>query len=338
MKRKGLTALLWLVVALAIFSGCASSSGTAVAPGEAGLYDRNDNASPSVTASTTAPSAESDMKGSEDGGTGITGIGSGYIPDATKKIIRNANVSMESKEFDVTIKAVESLVNESQGYVENSSMSESGGGYRGEDGQYVRYRYASYTLRVPKEQYDNFLTKASEAGNVVSLETYISDITSKYVDTEARLKALRTQEETLLGMMSKATLVEDMITIESKLTEVRYEIESLTATLRIWQNDVDYSTIQLSVSEVSRLTPQTPVVRTFWQRVSDSFTSSIESIADGSREFAIWLAGALPVLVILAAVALIIIVIVRRGIKRRRLREAGAPFEPILPQEPKKDE
>lgn len=340
MKRWGLTAIALLFAALVLLSGCAVRSNTS---GAAEVGYRSDMAVPEAPAKTAASVAASEYSdnASNSGGLGLAGIGSGYIPDETKKIIRNANITMETREFDDTIQAIESLVNECRGYVENSSMTETGREYIGVDGQSVRYRAASYTLRIPKEQYDHFLAMAAGAGSIVYMNTYIDDITTQYIDTEARLKALRTQEETLLGMMAKATLVEDMITIESKLTEVRYNIESLTSTLRMWQNDVDYSTIQMQITEVSRIKPQTPAVRTLGQRIVDAFKSSIEALIRFGTELLVWLASALPILIILAVIVLITVRIVRSCIKRRRAREVAAPAVPILdqgPKEPKNDE
>ena len=91
--------------------------------------------------------------------------------------------------------------------------------------------------------------------------TYTENVTSQYYDTQARLTAYQTQEARLLEMMEKAETVEDIITIEEKLTDLRYRIESLQSTLKNWDRQVSYSTISLDVEEVQEYTPETPAAK-----------------------------------------------------------------------------
>ena len=68
-----------------------------------------------------------------------------------------------------------------------------------------------------------------------------------------RLETYAIEEERLLSMLEKATTVEEMIQLESRLSDIRYQIESLESRLRNWQNQVDYSTITIYLREVEEL-------------------------------------------------------------------------------------
>ena len=92
--------------------------------------------------------------------------------------------------------------------------------------------------------------------------------------------------------------MEDIITIESRLSEVRYQIESMESQLRTFDNQVDYSTVNLSIEEVEIFTPveeETP-----WERISEGFAESLDNIGNGFVEFGIWFVIHIPYLVIWA--------------------------------------
>ena len=126
-------------------------------------------------------------------------------------------------------------------------------------------------------------------------------------------------------MLEKAETVADMISIEERLSDVRYKIESLTSQLRNWQREVDYSTVNIKLREVEKLTEAPPdLPRTYWQQMGDGLSNTLKGIG---RFFA-WLFKAvvtrLPVLIILAVVAVAVIVIYR---KRRKARNRQGPPE-----------
>lgn len=89
---------------------------------------------------------------------------------------------------------------------------------------------------------------------------------------QSRLTAYKTQETRLLEMMEKAQTVEDTITIEEKLTELQYKIDSLQSSLNNWDRQVNYSTISLNVQEVGEYTEQQAVTISYGQRLLNAFT------------------------------------------------------------------
>ena len=129
-------------------------------------------------------------------------------------------------------------------------------------------------------------------------------------------------------MLEQAETVEDMITIESRLSDVRYEIESLTSILRNWQNAVDYSTVTLYIEEVEELSTQVPAQRTYWERMWDGLNSTFEGIGDFFKALLMFVIVALPVLVILGIIAVVIIVIVRASRKKKAKKISGNNIEP----------
>lgn len=229
--------------------------------------------------------------------------------DSARKIIRRVSMDVETKEFDSLLAGLNAKVAALGGYVEQSNIY-NGSNYSG----YRSARSASMTVRIPQKSLDEFVNEVSVIGNVTRKTEGVDDITLSYVDTESRQKALKTEQERLLELLSKAESLDDVLTIESRLSEVRYQIESYTSTLRTYDNLVDYSTVTLSINEVKELTPVEE--ETAWQRMKNGFAESVESVADGFKEFVIWFVIHIPQLILWAAV-IAIIVLIRRAYKKK---------------------
>ena len=247
--------------------------------------------------------------------------------DFTQKIIYSGHLSVETTEFDAAVAAIDRLVGELGGFVESSDVS-GYTSYQPDGSTRVVDRYASYLLRVPSGKFQSAMSQAGAIGNVTSYGTNTENITSQYIDQEARRDSLEVQEERLLTMLEKSEDVETLVTLESRLSEVRYEIESIERQLRNWQMQVDYSTISLDLREVAVYTPTATVQRTFGEKMSDAFSDGWSGFVRGLQNFAMFLARSLPGLVIFAALVIAVIVIIRRFCRSRAVRRTKDHLPP----------
>lgn len=228
---------------------------------------------------------------------------------AGRKLIKTVNMSVETEEYDALIPALENQVASLGGYIEDMS-SYNRNNYYPADYIGTKYlRYASMTIRIPKENLDTFLTTVSEQSNIVSRSESVADVTLQYVDLESHKKALVAEQNRLLELMEQAETVEDIITIEGRLSEVRYQIESMESQLRTYDNKIDYSTVYLSVDEVEQYTPTEAT--TVGQRITSGFMNSLRGVGRGISNFAIWFVINIPYLVVWAVVIVVIFLIVR---------------------------
>ena len=303
MWKQGLTGAL-LAVLLLTGCGAAQDSGTS---SETAVMD-------------TAVSEESVEEAGYD-----SGAGAGYngeissengieevAADTQRKLIKTVNLDVQTLEFDTAMEQLSTKVNELGGYVEASSVY-------GSDYYYESTRSASYTVRIPADRLDEFIEVVDEVGNVTYKNESVEDVTLEYVDTESHKEALETEQARLLELLENAETMEDIIAIESRLSEVRYELGSYESRLRLLDNQVDYSTVYINLTEVERITETGE--RTFFQEVADRFGDSAYAVARGLRGFAVGFLGSLPILavwaVVIAAVALAIWKILKRGEHKR---------------------
>ena len=153
----------------------------------------------------------------------------------------------------------------------------------------------------------------------------MDDVTLTYVATESRIEALQTEQKRLLELMEQAETMSDLLEVEARLTEVRYELESVTTQMNILANQVNYSTVELYIDEVKEYTPVEE--ETFWQRISSGFMDSLEGIVDGTVDFVVFVLANLPYLVLIAVGVTIVILIIRRKIRKKRAKKAQQDAE-----------
>ncbi len=325
MKKTGIKAcfIAALMVAVLSFPACGGSSSdsskyaaTESAAYDGGYYD-DDEYADEVYAEEAKVTADANT--SVDVGEGNT---------TNRKLIKTVNMSVETKEFDNLISGIEEQVAATGGYIESSSISNNNY-YNNRNS----VRYANYTVRIPANQLNSFLERVKGVSNVVSINQDVRDVTLSYTDLESHKKSLKTEQERLLALLENADNMEDIITIEERLSEVRYEIESMESQLRVMDNQVDYSTVYIDITEVKELTVVDP--ETDGERMVRRFKENIYDIGRGFKEFGIGFVISLPYIVVWAVIILIIVLIVRgiikhnkkKEMKRRMAMQNGAGFD-----------
>lgn len=262
----------------------------------------------------------------EESGSTATDTGTGESTDygsrADRKLIRTVNMDVETLEFDNLLAYVENETKQAGGYIEEMNVyNGSRYSYSYRQNGYYNDRTASLTLRIPKDKMDGFLTEVAENSNILRRSEKEVDVTLAYVDLESHKEVLLAEQERLIALMAQAENIEDMITLESRLSEIRYQIESMESKLRTYDNQVEYSTLYLSITEVVEFTEVKPAEKSIWQRMGDGFVESIKDIGEGFVEFFVGFVIVLPYLLLLGAVVVLIVGIVLFTINRSKKRK-----------------
>ena len=221
--------------------------------------------------------------------------------NSSRKLIRTVYLEVEAYDFPGLNAAVTAKVKALGGYIETSSVDGNNNSTN---------RYATYTLRIPKANADAFIESVSQGGNVTHQSENMEDVTLKYVDINSRKESLKTEYKRLEDLLEQAADVEELIYIESRMSEVRYEIESIESQLRTYDNLVDYSTIHLTINEVREYTEPEPEVITLGDRIKKAFTDAVENVIDILQGLLVALVAIIPYLILIAVVVLIIALIV----------------------------
>ncbi|MBO7354416.1 MAG: DUF4349 domain-containing protein [Lachnospiraceae bacterium] len=326
-KRYSLIAALLLIAVM--LAGCSKSmsdnayykSGSSAAPSAAkateSFYGYSDEAATQAyapnDAKTDAPgsAAPVDTDGSSTNAS---------QPASGRKLIRRVNLSVESLEFEQSINTLESSVGAFGGYIESSSITDRNSYYG--INNYRNSRVASYVIRIPSEMLDGFLNQVGNIGNITSQSTSAEDITLSYLDLEARTESLEIQQERLLALLEKAETVDEIISLEDRLSTVRYQIEAQRSTLKNYDNLVAFSTVTIGLTEVVKITEPEPT--TMGQRISRGLSDTFYDLGVGLENFAVGFVVNLPYILIWALIIFVIIfVIVKivKGTKKRRAKK-----------------
>ena len=345
-KRSILAILLAALLALTIFTGCAASTNSMAAdsaPQTPGASYNSKSEAPAAEMPMEEPASAEEFVEAEEfaydtvatteagGGAAETPEPDDSVADYTAKIIYTASVSIETTEFDKAVAALENQVQKIGGFVESSNVT-GDTQYNSDGTTTVVNRWAYYTVRIPCDHFESFLHETEGFGNVTSTSRDAQNVTSAYTDYEARLSSLNTQEERLLDMLAKSEDVETLIALEQRLSDVRYEIESIERNLRNYDMQIKYSTVNLDLREVEVYTPTVPVRRTFSQKLADSLSDGWNGFTRGIQNVILGLASALPALILLAVITAAVIVCIKKARKKRKAKKAAQ--DPTPPQDP----
>ena len=147
----------------------------------------------------------------------------------------------------------------------------------------------------------------------------VEDVTLQYVDLSSHKKMLLTEQERLMELLENAESMEDIITIESRLSEVKYQIESMESQLRTFDNQVDYSTVHINVEEVEHYTPQPE--KTTWERIKSGFSENVYRVTNGIKNFAIEFVIAIPILLVWVVVIVVSVSVIRVVLKKKHKKD-----------------
>ncbi len=227
-----------------------------------------------------------------------TQSGSSALPEGRKWII-TMDMNVETEDLDTLMETLDAEIKSLGGYVEDQNV------HNGSTYASRRFRDANLTIRIPDEKVEQFTGAVSGMANVVSQNLRREDITLRYVSTASRVTALETEEARLLELLAKAETMADLLEIEARLTDVCYELENHASQLRLYDNQVDYATIYLYISEVQEYTPvEEPG---FLERIQTTFSDALEGLGDGIVNITVFLVGNSPYLLTFGILLFVIV-------------------------------
>ena len=207
--------------------------------------------------------------------------------DENAKIIYTAYLSIETKDYDWSREKLSETLADVDGYMESSSESTD---------STDDTRTLSLTLRIPEGSYSAFLGVAENVvGNVTSKSETADDVTTQYLDLEARLDNLTAQRTRLQELQASADNLSDLLQIESSLSDVQYQIESYQSQMNWYSNQVDYCTVNITLNEVENLTSSN---NSFGSKLSNAFRNGWSNFVNGMQAAVVVVAGAWPAILI----------------------------------------
>ena len=239
-KSLGASVLVLLVLALAACGGDETESGVGgVSVG------RN-------TAGVDSPAGR-DLAQTDKGAvtaTGEVGITEdpGTLGDFGRKVVKTANLGLRTEKVRQSAAQAQQLAAAAGGSVLSSQV------YRNDDSV-----TAQLVLSVPSAEFERVLDDLRSLGDKVTTDSISGqDVTEEYVDLKSRERNLRATEESLLRLYDRAQNVEEALSIQRELTNVRGEIEMVHGRIKYLDQHTAYSQITLDIQPVTSPPPPRP--------------------------------------------------------------------------------
>ena len=331
MKIRTVKSILAGVCAAALLVGCGSgyansSTGNQMYEGAAADYEAKEEAYATADTYDTDEAVGADAGGAandisqknEEAGTDESGR------LAEQKLIYTADITIQTQTFQDTFSAVKDAISKVGGFVESETTTDSAWNWYYSDYKKSSGTLRSYiTVRVPSSKYREFLGLLEGTdGKITNRSEYVQNITKRYNDQSILIESLEKQETRLLEMMDKAETIEDMITIESRLSEVQTQLNQARNTLAGYDTDVNYSTINVQIEEVIQYSSQ-KVQQTFLERLGNTFTRSWRDFGEFMQDLILAIVYLLPVIIVVVIILVILRPFISKWNAKRKEKKAA---------------
>ncbi len=219
--------------------------------------------------------------------------GEAVPPAMPRKIIYNAQVDLVVESVTVIERELARLVKETGGYISETDISS----------QSHVERRGTWKVRIPVDQFDMFVAKVGQLGELQRSHVDSQDVTMEYYDLEARIANKQVEEKRLLKHLDESTgNLKDILDVERELSRVRGEVEQMQGRSRYLAHQTALSTVTLTATEVKTYTsPESP---TFATQVVRTFRRSVDALADFGKAVVLFLVAVAPWLPVVALVVL----------------------------------
>lgn len=308
------------IVSIALcLSGCGNSAGSSGSYSEE-TYDQvgNSYAAKEAAYDSYAEEAAVDAGGymMEGDAADTDNEGSALRAQDGQKIVYTGSLSIQTLEYDKSAASIRRKIREAGGFSEAESENDNDyNWYRRSTGP-SSTRNLNITARIPSEKFESFMDSLQGDGKVMNRSMNAENISQVYANKETYKKALEKEQERLLAMMDKAVTIEDMIAVESRLSEVERQLNTYKTDLSAMDKDVQYSTIYISLEEVKRYSDETPTV-TFPEKVKYAFEDAISSFTEFCEGIVLFIIRSFPFLILLAIVIALVIRLIRKRQEKR---------------------
>lgn len=329
--KKMSTMLFLIVLAAGLLTGCggsgsASTSDTAsvsngaapgYAPAEKAEYGAG-IAQDSFAMNEAAAAEELDYETSDNNGESNTTQNMDSMTLLEEKLVYHCNLELETLDYAGTMKSIKEAIAQYGGVIQSENETDSSYEWYYADYQKTQGTMRNYIeIRVPSKNYDSFVSALDGVGKITSKSSSIDNISQQYYDTTTQIEALKIQEKNLLAMMEQCTTIEEMITVQDRLTSVQYDINRLQTNKRYMDVDVAYSYVNISIEEVMEFRiDEVPVKKNTF---ADRLVNTLKSTGSGFLMFLeIVLFLFIRLFPYLAIIGIILFFVLRKTIKEHK--------------------
>lgn len=222
------------------------------------------------------------------------------------KIVKTGSFRIESRDYETDKTTLESMISSLNGFIEQSNVI----GHPAPDNPYSN-RELTLTLRIPSSHFDEFVSQLNDQFTLIQQSTQAKSVADSYYDSENRIKVLEVQQDRLLELLNDANDLSDIVLLQEQLMDVEYDLNIHKGNLQKLDDQIDYSTIRITMSELSD-SQSSIQTNSFFDELSRAFSRGISSIVLTIQTFILFLAENFIWLLLLIIFSIVIYRVVQR--------------------------
>jgi len=233
-------------------------------------------------------------------------------PAENKKIIKNADLDVEAADVKDTYNKIINWAKQNGGYEFSQELNING-----------NYHVINANIRISPKNLDAFIDFIGECSDIINCSVASDDITSKYFDTELRLKSMRSSLDAYYKLLANAKSIDEILKVQRIIDDITAQIESMQGQLNMWDKQVSESTVTLYMREKSdpvkiskEIDWNAMSLNDMWLMMKNGFLSVSNVIVSSVQWIMIALVSAFPFILIGGAILAFIIFIKRRKNKK----------------------
>lgn len=243
---------------------------------------------------------------------GTTDANGNKIKLVEEKLVYRCQLDIETKNYAEDKENLMKLISEYEGIIQNSNEYDSDDYWYSSDHVKTRgTKTLNLQVRIPSEKYKEFIGTVGTIGKVKRNSQQVDNISYDYYNTQADIEQLKIQEQRLLEMMEQAYTIEDMITVEDRLSEVQNELSKLQTKLVGLDTDVAYSYVDIELEEVFEYSAAEVEKPGFFKRLGKEIVDGFKAMIQIFEDIILFIAGAVPRLIPFAVFGFIVYKIVK---------------------------
>jgi hypothetical protein len=219
-----------------------------------------------------------------------------------RKLIYTGRVELIVDDFDKAEAGLRDVLKEQKGYISAAEVT----------GQPGEPRFGTWTLRIPAENYEEFLTAVKSLGELRKQTRDTEDVTDRYHDTRAEVTNLEAREQALRQLYKEkiaGSKLTDLLEVDRELNNVRTQINVRKGQLQRWDKLIEFATVILTMRDRKGYFP--PTSPDFGTSVGRTFHGSLELLVNTGKALVLAAVALGPWLVVLAFLCVVGIIPVR---------------------------
>lgn len=243
----------------------------------------------------------------------------------SEKKIRTVNMEIDTKDIPEKAKALREKVKAMSGYVESEDFQD--------NDSYSDFRRMYFTIRIPKDKMDEFLTFVEGEGQIKSRNENLEDVRLQYHDAQAHKNSLEKEQERVLALMDKAENLDQLLILENRLTEIRYQLENYGSQILEYDNRINFATLNLTLTEKSKPEAREQKEEGFTDRLKTGFKENLYGIKWFFEALLFVILVYSPQIIGIAAIVLLLIFLHKREQKAREKKAQAMEQESLKKQD-----